>query len=654
MSGNFIKRLKKRLLIPTLTIFVILSQVTPMVAIAATNENLTDEDTIETPKNVNPILLERAQARQEKSNKSSTTNTGSAKNNSINVMEEELIEPDISKDLVSDTKSVKISHSKLTVGVGDQYTLNILNTKSNVSWKSNKTAIVKISAKGKITAIKPGSATITAALGKKTFACKVTVLDFGDNIPNISTIDGYNNTTALLLAREQKVASSRVPYLSLGSLNGYFYFRTTVGYEGIYGIELKSGKTFHICPFNNTISNYIDINNGRFVLYEDRIYYIDKQGYLIQAKNDNSNQTKLTDFVIDGFYVDEFDGESKIFMIRNNKAYLYSIDDGSLNALEGTFFDLAYTKDDSEYYYFAVGTTKSKGGVYAVDKKTGKRTTVSEFVCMSVSLSITKNYSYYFIQNINGGNLKYSIEEKNGKIITEIIEGGIHNSITHYGGYEYFREDSVLYRIKEGTTNRKVIHTSCKNYNIINNKIYVFSYEGIIKMDLDGKNKKNCMIGEKYDLVDKLGGMVDGGGYMQYYKKSKAEEVKNILLKTKGYRIGDSRLSYFTYASDDFFSDKDRIVMKGEKSIIRDYQHTQTYGGTAGMITDLRDYRSWYDAITVYNTATGKGKMLFEVKNESSGITILGVNSGYVIFYVSASAENDNYSTAELYRIKIN
>lgn len=91
MREKFIKRLKKRLVISTLTMFVILSQTAPMVASAASNSDImnainneigteisivVEEDAIETTTNsVNPILLERAQSRQEKNTKTTTTNT---------------------------------------------------------------------------------------------------------------------------------------------------------------------------------------------------------------------------------------------------------------------------------------------------------------------------------------------------------------------------------------------------------------------------------------------------------------------------------------------------------------------------------------------------------------------------------------------------
>lgn len=70
---------------------------------------------------------------------------------------------------------IKISKTKATMTVGKTMQLKIKGTKKKVTWSSNKKSVATVSKKGKVTARKVGTATITAKVGKKKFKCKVTV-----------------------------------------------------------------------------------------------------------------------------------------------------------------------------------------------------------------------------------------------------------------------------------------------------------------------------------------------------------------------------------------------------------------------------------------------------------------------------------------------
>ena len=78
--------------------------------------------------------------------------------------------------------SISLNKSAITLTEGDSETLtatikpdNATNKKYN--WKSSDSAVASVSADGKVTAIKPGSATITVTTedGGKTASCQVTV-----------------------------------------------------------------------------------------------------------------------------------------------------------------------------------------------------------------------------------------------------------------------------------------------------------------------------------------------------------------------------------------------------------------------------------------------------------------------------------------------
>ena len=77
---------------------------------------------------------------------------------------------------------VKLNKTKLSLKAGATATLKATVTPTNatiktVKWKSSNTSVAKVNSKGKITAVKPGTCTITCTTtsGKKTATCKVTV-----------------------------------------------------------------------------------------------------------------------------------------------------------------------------------------------------------------------------------------------------------------------------------------------------------------------------------------------------------------------------------------------------------------------------------------------------------------------------------------------
>lgn len=72
-------------------------------------------------------------------------------------------------------KKVKLSDSKISMYIGDSYTLKLKNAKGKVKWSSSKKSIATVSSKGKVKAKKKGTCKITAKVGKKKYTCKVTV-----------------------------------------------------------------------------------------------------------------------------------------------------------------------------------------------------------------------------------------------------------------------------------------------------------------------------------------------------------------------------------------------------------------------------------------------------------------------------------------------
>ena len=71
--------------------------------------------------------------------------------------------------------AVKLNKTRATLYVGQALPLKLTGARGTVKWKSSKPAVAAVSAKGKVTAKKAGSATVTATCGKKTYKCRLTV-----------------------------------------------------------------------------------------------------------------------------------------------------------------------------------------------------------------------------------------------------------------------------------------------------------------------------------------------------------------------------------------------------------------------------------------------------------------------------------------------
>lgn len=91
----------------------------------------------------------------------------------------------------------KTSYSGL---VGGSFTLKVNGTKRTISYKSDNTQVAKVSSKGKVTFVKPGTTKIYATMGNKTLSCKVTVSNNTENAVK-------TGQTAGLTGKEAKIAA---------------------------------------------------------------------------------------------------------------------------------------------------------------------------------------------------------------------------------------------------------------------------------------------------------------------------------------------------------------------------------------------------------------------------------------------------------------
>lgn len=71
--------------------------------------------------------------------------------------------------------AIRLSKTNLTLDEGASYMLYLYGATKTIKWASSNQSIAKVSTKGKVTAVKSGSATITAKVSSKKYTCKITV-----------------------------------------------------------------------------------------------------------------------------------------------------------------------------------------------------------------------------------------------------------------------------------------------------------------------------------------------------------------------------------------------------------------------------------------------------------------------------------------------
>ena len=76
---------------------------------------------------------------------------------------------------VTEAASVKLSKTKKNLKVGKSFKLKVKRTSEKATFTSSDESIAKVDKKGKVTAVAPGKATITANVAGNKLTCKVTV-----------------------------------------------------------------------------------------------------------------------------------------------------------------------------------------------------------------------------------------------------------------------------------------------------------------------------------------------------------------------------------------------------------------------------------------------------------------------------------------------
>ncbi|MCD8396131.1 MAG: Ig-like domain-containing protein [Lachnospiraceae bacterium] len=113
--------------------------------------------------------------------------------------------------------TVEISATSATLIKGQTLTLEITGTDSTVTWKSSKASIAKVNSKGKVTAKKKGTATITATVDGVKYKCKITVVTPSISVTTLSLTVG--NTQKLKISGTTETVTWKSSKKSVATVN---------------------------------------------------------------------------------------------------------------------------------------------------------------------------------------------------------------------------------------------------------------------------------------------------------------------------------------------------------------------------------------------------------------------------------------------------
>lgn len=161
--------------------------------------------------------------------------------------------------------AVKISKTSLTLTVGNSATLKITGTTKEVKWSTSKKSVATVS-KGKVTAKKAGSATITGTVEGKKYTCKVKVVDKKtSSAESISDVVDFLKGKGYIKGNETKMDASMI-----GGLSGVKYKDSKIE---IYEYDTNSDTYKSLVKTNKVMIEGLNIEmtmsavNGKFVLY---------------------------------------------------------------------------------------------------------------------------------------------------------------------------------------------------------------------------------------------------------------------------------------------------------------------------------------------------------------------------------------------------
>lgn len=153
-----------------------------------------------------------------------------------------------------------LNSTKKVLYVGKTAQLKVVNWKKTVKWYSSNNKIVKVSSKGKIKAVKSGTAVVKAKIGKNTLTCKVTVKNPGISVKSaILYVKGKSLQLKINGVSGKNIWSSANKKIVKVTSSG----KITAVRVGATVIKAKNGKKIYTCKV--TVKNpYLSVKNLKF------------------------------------------------------------------------------------------------------------------------------------------------------------------------------------------------------------------------------------------------------------------------------------------------------------------------------------------------------------------------------------------------------
>ncbi len=202
----------------------------------------------------------------------------------------------------------KLSKSSKTVVKNSTYTLKVSGTTSKVKWYSSNKKIATVTSRGKVTAKKAGTATITAKVNGKKLKCTIKVVNKGLNKNSIKLIKNNSYTLKTYGLSKVKWSSSNKSIASVNSKgkvtgkkkgtakiyaksgNKKYTCTVSVAYEADPGWQEKGGKTYYYSKDGDKAIGWRTIDG--------RKYYFNNSGVLSSYTGiDVSSYQKEIDWV---------------------------------------------------------------------------------------------------------------------------------------------------------------------------------------------------------------------------------------------------------------------------------------------------------------------------------------------------------------------
>lgn len=159
----------------------------------------------------------------------------------------------------------KISASRKSVKVGNDFTLKLNGTKRTVKWYTSDKKIASVSKKGVVKAHKVGKVKIYTKLGGQTYSCTVTVTKASKKLTKKEMVDLFRKANELYAGWLVPGSDVRLDYNDVIMRNGMPEYARVVSskYKSVSDLENAFEKYFSKEIYKEYLASYYVMKNGK-------------------------------------------------------------------------------------------------------------------------------------------------------------------------------------------------------------------------------------------------------------------------------------------------------------------------------------------------------------------------------------------------------